>query len=65
MDHNEFDFQKDFIAPFQDFVALIDQAYKAECDGIENVIPTEEELLKANKNTPITLVEEQMGSQAT
>ncbi len=24
MDHNEFDFQRDFIAPFQEFVTLID-----------------------------------------
>ena len=54
MDHNEFDFKKDFIAPFQGFLKLIEEAYRTEkeIDGIENVIPTEEDFLKANK-TPV------------
>ena len=51
---NEFDFKKDFIAPFQGFLKLIEEAYRTEkeIDGIENVIPTEEDFLKANK-TPV------------
>ena len=38
MDHNEFDFTRDFISPFQEFVKLIDEAYRAEAEGLENVI---------------------------